>query len=191
MHVNIVEQSVNMSKQLLTMNSYGTSATDMCPTASLICSNILAITDVPNVKKSGLEHKSDWRGNWSPEVARSLILLSNMFWGYMLWLVGYVLGIVFYSFVPKKQIGFYILPLGVALTLWVLFKKIKRESFLCYIGVGVFWTVIAVILDYLCIVRLFNSPDYYKMDVYLYYALTFVLPVAVGWYKKSKGLLHT
>ena len=122
-------------------------------------------------------------------MTKKQILLSNISWGLILWLFGYILGIIFFAFVPKEHIGFYILPFGVALTLWVLIAKIKREEFLCYIGVGVFWTLIAVALDYLFIVKLFSSANYYKFDVYLYYALTFVLPVLVGWYKKSKGLL--
>jgi hypothetical protein len=46
----------------------------------------------------------------------------------------------------------------------------------------------AAALDYLFIVKLFKSADYYKPDVYVYYVLTFILPIAVGWYKKSKGL---
>ncbi len=116
-------------------------------------------------------------------MTKKQIILNNIFWGFILWLFGYILGIVFFAFVPKDQIGFYILPFGTALTLWVLLKKIKREEFLCYIGVGMFWTLIAVILDYLFIVKLFKSADYYKPDVYLYYALTFVLPILVGWYK--------
>jgi hypothetical protein len=65
----------------------------------------------------------------------------------------------------------------------VLFKWIKRDSFGCYFGVGIFWTVIAVVMDYIFLVKLLNASDYYKLDVYLYYILTFVLPVAVGWYK--------
>jgi hypothetical protein len=117
------------------------------------------------------------------------ILLNTLFWGFILWLFGYVLGIVFFAFVPEEQIGFYILPLGVAFTLWVLLKKIKREEFMCYIGLGVIWTITAVLLDYLFIVKMFQSADYYKPDVYMYYALTLILPIAVGWYKKSKGLL--
>jgi len=117
------------------------------------------------------------------------ILLSNIFWGFILWLFGYILGIIFFPFVPKEQIGFYVLPLGTILTLWVLFKKIKREEFVCYVGLGVLWTMVAIILDYLFIVKLLNSADYYKPDVYLYYALTVILPILVGWYKKSKGLI--
>lgn len=36
--------------------------------------NIQATSVVLCAKRSGLGHKSDWRGNWSPEVARNLIL---------------------------------------------------------------------------------------------------------------------
>jgi hypothetical protein len=117
------------------------------------------------------------------EQNKGKIFLNTVFWGFILWLFGYVLGIVFFVFVPKDQIGWYILPLGVAFTLWVLFKKIERESFGCYIGLGVIWTIMAAALDYLFIVKLFQSADYYKSDVYVYYVLTFVLPVVVGWYK--------
>lgn len=110
-------------------------------------------------------------------------ILSNVFWGFILWLFGYILGIVFFAFVPPDKIGYFIMPLGIALMLWVLFKKIHRDEFLCYFGVGLFWTVMAVVLDYLFIVLLFNSTNYYKLDVYIYYALTFIIPIVVGWYK--------
>jgi len=37
----------------------------------------------------------------------------------------------------------------------------------------------------LFIVKAFKPADgYYKLDVYLYYALTFALPLIVGWRKK-------
>lgn len=120
---------------------------------------------------------------------KSKILLNSIFWGFMLWLFGYILGFIFFAFVPKDMIGWYILPFGVAVTLYVLFKKIKRDSFGCYIILGLVWTIMAIILDYLSIVRLLNSPDYYKPDVYLYYALTWLMPIMVGGYKKSKGLI--
>lgn len=113
-------------------------------------------------------------------------ILSNIFWGFILWLFGYILGIILFPFVPPTTIGYYIMPLGIALMLWVLFKKIHRDEFLCYFGVGLFWTVMAIVLDYLFIVLLFNSTDYYKLDVYIYYALTFIIPIAVGWYKFRK-----
>jgi hypothetical protein len=117
------------------------------------------------------------------------IFLNTVFWGFVLWLVGYVLGIVFFTLVPKEQIGYFVMPLGMAFTLWVLWKKIEREELMCYFGLGIIWTVMAIVLDYLFNVKLFHLTDYYKPDVYLYYVLTFVLPVAFGWYrfKVKKG----
>ena len=123
------------------------------------------------------------------ETNKKKILLNTLFWGFILWLFGYILGFVFFAFVPKEMIGWYVMPLGIVATLFVLFKWTKREEFMCYIGLGVIWTIMAVVLDYFFIVKMLNSPDYYKFDVYLYYALTFVLPVAVGCYKKLKGLI--
>ena len=114
------------------------------------------------------------------------IFLNTVMWGLVLWLFGYILGIVFFTLVPKNLIGFVILPLGVAFTLWVLIKKIKREEFGCYFGLGLIWTIMAVGLDYLFIVKMLKSTDYYKPDVYVYYTLTFLLPLAVGWFKFKK-----
>jgi hypothetical protein len=111
------------------------------------------------------------------------VFLNTILWGFILWLIGYVLGFVFFAFVPKDQIGWYIFPIGVVITLWVLFKKIARKEFTCYFGLGIFWTLIAVVFDYLFIVKLLNSQAYYKFDVYVYYVSTFFLPLLVGWYK--------
>jgi len=114
------------------------------------------------------------------------IFLNTISWGFALWFFGYILGIVFFPIVPKNQIGFFILPFGTALSLWILIKKIKRKEFGCYFGLGVFWVVMAIALDYFFIVKLFKSTDYYKLDVYLYYLLTFILPITVGWFKFKK-----
>ncbi len=114
------------------------------------------------------------------------ILKNTVSWGLALWLFGYVLGIVFYGIVPKNLIGFVILPFGIIFTLWVLLKKIKREELMCYFGLGLIWTVMAILLDYIFIVKLFHSVGYYKIDVYVYYVLTFILPIVVGWFKFKK-----
>jgi hypothetical protein len=115
------------------------------------------------------------------------IFLNTIFWGFILWLFGYILGFIFFGFVPKDLIGWYIMPLGITATLWVLLRKIARKEFKCYIGLGIFWTLIAVIFDYYFIVKLLNSSNYYKLDVYTYYLLTFLLPIIVGWYKFSNS----
>ena len=116
------------------------------------------------------------------------VFINSLAWGFMLWLIGYILGIVFFMIMPANMIGWAITPIATIITLWVLFKKIEREKFTDCIALGFVWTIMAVILDYIFIVKLFNSANYYKLDVYIYYFLAFAFPVIVGWYKmKSKN----
>lgn len=112
--------------------------------------------------------------------------LKNSFgWGFILWLIGYLLGIILFAVVPPSLIGWVIMPVGIVLTLWVLIKKIKVSSVWYYLGVAIVWTVIAVAFDYLFLVKVFKPQGgYYKPDVYLYYIFTFILPVATGFWRK-------
>lgn len=99
-------------------------------------------------------------------------------WGFILWLIGYALGIVLFPVVPPSLIGWVILPIGTVITLWVLLKKVKGDSFQYYLFLAVVWTCIAIVFDYFFLVKVFKPADgYYKLDVYLYYALTFILPL--------------
>lgn len=108
-------------------------------------------------------------------------------WGFILWLIGYILGIVFFAVVPPALIGWFIMPIGVIITLFVLTKKIIAKPFQYFLWLAIGWTLIAIIFDYFFLVKLFKPADgYYKLDVYLYYILTFLLPVFVGWYKNRK-----
>jgi len=120
------------------------------------------------------------------ETNKKKIFLNTVLWGFILWFIGYILGFIFFALVPKDVIGWYITPFGIAIMLWVLFKKIKRNGFMCYIGLGVIWTIMAVILDYVFLVKLLSASGYYKLDVYIYYIATFVLPIIVGWYKLKR-----
>jgi hypothetical protein len=107
-------------------------------------------------------------------------------WGFILWLIGYALGILLFAVVPPSLIGWIITPIGIVITLWVLFKKVKGDTSQYYVILAVSWTLIAIVLDYLAIVKLFKPADgYYKFDVYLYYILTFALPLIVGWRKTA------
>jgi len=102
-------------------------------------------------------------------------------WGILLWLLGYILGIILFMMIPVSMIGWIITPLATLFTLWVLIRKIISSSLLYYLMIGITWTALAVVLDYFLIVKAFNPADgYYKFDVYLYYALTFTLPLIVG-----------
>lgn len=107
-------------------------------------------------------------------------------WGFILWLIGYALGIMLFTVVPLTLIGWIILPIGTIITLWVLTKKIKGETFSYFAKLALVWLIIAVVFDYFFLVKAFKPADgYYKPDVYLYYALIFILPLIVGWRKKT------
>ncbi|OGL73727.1 hypothetical protein A3E39_04050 [Candidatus Uhrbacteria bacterium RIFCSPHIGHO2_12_FULL_60_25] len=107
-------------------------------------------------------------------------------WGFILWLIGYAFGMILFPIVPISTIGWIIMPIGILITLWVLLKKVKADSFQQYVLLAVVWVSIAIVCDYFFLVKAFKPVDgYYKLDVYLYYALTFVLPLLVGWRKKS------
>lgn len=116
------------------------------------------------------------------------VLKDMLGWGFLLWLIGYLLGIVLFAVVPPSLIGWIISPIGTVITLWVLLKKVKGDSLQYYVLLAIAWTLIAIIFDYFFLVKLFKPADgYYKLDVYLYYTLTFVLPLIVGRFKKRKN----
>jgi hypothetical protein len=107
-----------------------------------------------------------------------------LFWGFILWLVGYVAGMVLFFVVPKDLIGWVISPFASLFTIWVLMKKVRRPELMCYFGTGLIWTLMAVLLDYIFIVTMLKTgTTYYRPDVLLYYFLTFSLPIAVGYWK--------
>jgi hypothetical protein len=109
------------------------------------------------------------------------LLKDALGWGFALWLFGYVLGILLFAVVATRLIGWIILPAGVAVTLWVLFRRVSATTTRDYIVIAVAWTAIAIVFDFVFIVKAFHPSDgYYKPDVFLYYALTLVMPTAVG-----------
>jgi len=113
------------------------------------------------------------------------LLKNTLGWGFLLWLIGYILGIILFMIVSPSMVGWIIMPIGTVLTLWVLFKKIKSKSFRHYLLLAFVWTLIAIIFDYFFIVKMFKSAEYYKLDVYLYYLLIFLLPLIIGWHKNT------
>lgn len=102
-------------------------------------------------------------------------------WGLLQWFAGYLLGFVFYAFVPPALIGWFVMPLAAGLTCLVLWKWVRVDSTRDALLLGLAWSSIAIACDYLFLVKLLNPPDgYYKLDVYLYYLLMFALPVAAA-----------
>lgn len=105
-------------------------------------------------------------------------LLARAFsWGIALWLFGYLLSIVLFFFVPLHLIGWIIAPLGLLATLWVLIRKLRVASPRGALALGGLWLLLALLLDYLFIIRLLQPAVYYKPSVYFYYLSTFLLPL--------------
>ncbi|OGL73367.1 hypothetical protein A3C96_03245 [Candidatus Uhrbacteria bacterium RIFCSPHIGHO2_02_FULL_60_10] len=117
------------------------------------------------------------------------LLKDSLGWGVALWAFGYLLGMMLFSVVPIYAIGWVITPIGTAVTLWVAFKKLRGRTFGHYAVVAAIWLVVAVVFDYFFLVKAFKPADgYYKFDVYLYYALTALIPLAAGWWAMRKGV---
>ena len=117
---------------------------------------------------------------------KKTIVRDALGWGFILWFIGYALGIIFFMIAPSGMIGWLIMPIGILITLWVLIKKIHGDTFGYYVLIATVWTLLAIIFDYFFLVKVFKPADgYYKIDVYLYYVITFVLPLTVGWRKRN------
>ncbi|KQC03983.1 MAG: hypothetical protein APR53_04215 [Methanoculleus sp. SDB] len=103
--------------------------------------------------------------------------------GTLFWLVGYLVSIVLFFSPFAYAMGWIITavftPVTIAVTWWWFRSRPLPLTYYAILGVS--WTAIAVVLDYLFIVVLFEA-SYYGADVFVYYALTFAIPVCVGLY---------
>lgn len=104
--------------------------------------------------------------------------------GTALWLIGYLASLVLF-FSPYAEImGWILLAIFTPVTIVIVgwwFGKREPLPLQYYVGVGIAWVLIAVLFDYLFIVQLFQA-SYYEPDVFVYYTVTFLIPVGVGLY---------
>lgn len=104
-----------------------------------------------------------------------------------LWLIGYLASLALFFTPFAAHTGWIITavftPLTIAITRW--WFRARDLPLTYYIGVGLAWTAIAVVFDYLFIVLLFQAA-YYALDIFVYYALTFLIPVGVGLYLRRR-----
>jgi hypothetical protein len=61
--------------------------------------------------------------------------------------------------VPNNLIGWVIMPIGIAVALWILWKKVKGDSFRYYLLLALVWLVIAVVFDYFFLVQAFKPAE--------------------------------
>jgi hypothetical protein len=104
--------------------------------------------------------------------------------GTFLWLIGFLASLVLFFSPFAADMGWILLsiftPITVAIAWW-WFKDRESLPLRYYAGVGVAWMVIAIVLDYLFIVLMFQAT-YYGPDVFVYYTVTFLIPMGVGLY---------
>ena len=102
--------------------------------------------------------------------------------GTVFWMIGYLASLVLFFSPFAESMGWILLivctPVTFIITWWWFRSRSLPLS--SYIRVGIAWTAIAIVFDYLFIVLLFNAI-YYGADVFIYYALTFLIPVIVGY----------
>jgi hypothetical protein len=108
--------------------------------------------------------------------------------GFALWLIGWILGIVLFLTPLAPVLGWILFacltPVTAVVTYWWFSGRGLRMA---YFGkIALTWTGIALVFDYLFIVQLFHPAAYYQPDVFLYYAVTFVLPLAIGRYLQGE-----
>jgi hypothetical protein len=102
--------------------------------------------------------------------------------GIVLWVIGYASAMALFLFVPATAIGLIVLPIMIPVTVYLSFTRLRAgtKSVPYLVLAGATWALIAVALDYVLLVSAFNVHDYYDLDVSIYYALTFLIPVLVG-----------
>jgi hypothetical protein len=108
--------------------------------------------------------------------------------GIALWLIGYIASLALFMSPYAGIMGWILLivftPVTIAIVYW-WFRKREDLSLKYYAEAGIAWVLIAIVFDYLFIVLLFQAT-YYGIYVFIYYVLTFLIPVGVGYYLRGK-----
>jgi hypothetical protein len=110
--------------------------------------------------------------------------------GAVLWLAGYLASMaVYFSTLNYAIWGRIILLFYIPAATWIAWRYFTGRdlSRTYYTGVGIAWSLIAVILDYPFIVLRFSAREYYTPDVYIYYAVMFLIPAGIGMNLNQNG----
>ena len=109
-------------------------------------------------------------------------LIDTLGLGFGLWLIGFALGMMLFAFVPVARLGWIIMPIMFVVTVWVALKRLRGsgEKLSYFVLVGVVWLLVAVLFDYIFLVKTFAAQNYYDADIFVYYTLSLIIPIAVG-----------
>lgn len=116
-------------------------------------------------------------------------LIDTIGLGFAVWLVGYAAGMMLFAFVPLSVLGWFVLAVLIPVAIFIAYKRFRgmKAPALYFLFVAASWVSLAVVFDHLFIVKAFNVQNYYDVDVFIYYALTFFIPLSMGLkYRKSE-----
>jgi hypothetical protein len=101
--------------------------------------------------------------------------------GILLWLIGYLAALLLFVSSLAAVMGWILIAVFTPVSIVIVWRWFAGRDLplAYYAGAGIVWTAIAIVCDYLFIVVLF-SATYYGPDVFVYYAITFLVPVCVG-----------
>jgi len=121
------------------------------------------------------------------------MLVDALLLGFLVWLMGYLAGIALYFVLSPDVLGWVLFAIFAPIVIFLCYWRFRnrKEGISYYLLVGAVWLLIAVVADYLFLVKLLNPPAYYKLDVYVYYASTFLIPFLVGVKFGGKGKAKT
>lgn len=110
-------------------------------------------------------------------------LVDTLGLGVGIWLIGYIASIILYFVIPNSILGWVLFVIFTPIVLCIAYLRFRKrkESIGYYLAIAVVWTITAIVLDYIFIVTLFNNNSYYKIDVFVYYLTTFVIPLLIGY----------
>ncbi|WP_292371143.1 hypothetical protein [Methanoregula sp. UBA64] len=105
--------------------------------------------------------------------------------GILLWLIGYLASLLLFISPLAGVMGWILIAVFTPVSILIVWRWFRGRDLplAYYAGIGLAWTAIAVVFDYLFIVLLF-SATYYGPDVFVYYTLTFLIPVCIGLWKR-------
>jgi hypothetical protein len=109
-------------------------------------------------------------------------LIDTLGLGFGLWLLGFALGMMLFPFVAVAIMGRYIIAVMLPVTLYAAYKRFAglKETQGYYLLVGISWLHIAVAMDYVFLVKAFSVQNFYDTDIMVAYALSLLVPVAIG-----------
>ena len=103
-------------------------------------------------------------------------------WGIILWAAGYILGMMLFAFVSPAIIGIIISIIMFPVTIYVAWRQLRQsnQAKSYFFLVGLVWATIAIVFDYVFLVKAFSPENYYDADIFVYYSTAFLIPVIVG-----------